>query len=139
MRWPFGPRRDPVFLASHWRCNEPVAGTPFNQPALYRLDTILGADREDRHAMALLEPEPSNPHDRNAVRVIVENLPIGHLSRESADEFHGDLRHLGLTGQPVACRIYLDKISSEGLFWAHLGIVWPLEIAVGETDRARRG
>ena len=33
-----------------------------------------------------LVPEPKNPHDKNAVRVDVDGLPIGYIPRDKARE-----------------------------------------------------
>ncbi len=49
---------------------------------------------------ALLIPEPSNPHDANAVRVEVNGLPVGHLPQETAAAYAsviGDMATRGLT------------------------------------------
>lgn len=50
--------------------------------------------------LALLVPEPSNPYDKNAVRVEIGGRLVGYLSRAVARELSADLRRIGT---PLAC------------------------------------
>lgn len=46
------------------------------------LDTICGGKTVDGHehyCVAYLVPEPTNPHDRNAIAVHIDNLKVGHI------------------------------------------------------------
>jgi hypothetical protein len=36
------------------------------------------------HCMAELVPEPTNPYDRNAIKVTIDGACVGHLSRQDA-------------------------------------------------------
>jgi hypothetical protein len=61
-----------------------VVGESNYQPALW---AIVGGFRRDyvRHPVgALLEPEPTNPYDRNAIKVMVDQHLVGYLSRHDA-------------------------------------------------------
>ncbi len=61
-----------------------VVGESHYQDALWE---IVGGFRRDpvRHPIeAVLAPEPANPHDPNAVGVVIEGLLTGYLSREDA-------------------------------------------------------
>lgn len=58
---------------------------------------------------ALLILENDNPHDRNAVSVHIDDLKVGHLSRDMAKEFRTSLRRDGLghlTSIAVGARLY---------------------------------
>jgi hypothetical protein len=68
------------------------------------LDRVCGGRTEDGHwydCWAILCPEPSNPYDPNAVAIYVDDLKVGHLSREAAKTFLPVARHLA--GRRAAC------------------------------------
>jgi hypothetical protein len=53
-----------------------------------------------------LVPEPDNPHDANAVAVMVEGERVGYLKRDVAAIYSPVLQKLG---QPLACRIRIQR------------------------------
>src|SRR5215217_6090392 len=53
---------------------------------------------------AVLVCERDNPHDPDAVRIDVEGLPVGHLSRAMAKKYRARLEALNLDERPRACR-----------------------------------
>lgn len=62
---------------------------------LANFERIFGkrdADGVDEEIDALLVLEPTNPYDSNAVRVEVDGLTLGYLSRHSAPAFRSMLR-----------------------------------------------
>ncbi|MCO5317217.1 MAG: HIRAN domain-containing protein [Microthrixaceae bacterium] len=63
-------------------CNE-VVGESFYSEAL---EAGLG-DNSALDVVAVLLPEPNNPHDRKAIGVYVQGHKVGHLSREDARRF----------------------------------------------------
>lgn len=63
---------------------------------------------KDRDHIAVLVPEPSNPYDRQAVRVvIVPHGVIGYLSRENAVLYRPVIDRLAAIGKLTACRASL--------------------------------
>ena len=68
-----------------------VVGESFHQEALTLID-----DRRSHGSgsllLAVLQPEPDNPYDKNAVAVVVEGNRVGHLTRAMAADVHGALR-----------------------------------------------
>ena len=62
-------------------------------------------EREGAHVecVAQLVPEPDNPHDGNAIRVDVDGMCIGYLSRDDAPRFRRRLGQKGLTGVTTTC------------------------------------
>lgn len=46
---------------------------------------------------AVLTLDDENPHDDQAVAVLIKGLPVGHLSREMARDFRDAVRRDGLT------------------------------------------
>jgi len=63
-----------------------------------------------RDHMALLLPEPTNPYDTNAVRVLLvpattgATAKVGYLSREDAVRYRAVIDRLAAAGRVMACR-----------------------------------
>jgi hypothetical protein len=73
-----------------------------------------GDGMRDHDQVALLLPEPANPYDANAVRVIIQpSKPgqtmgkVGYLSREDAVGYRPVIDRLAALGTVVACRASL--------------------------------
>jgi hypothetical protein len=80
-----------------------VAGESHYQDALRE---IVGPGAEGEVAVdteALLVPEPSNPHDSNAVMVQIDGKLVGYLPREEAVAYGPALKELGGRGRTGAC------------------------------------
>jgi hypothetical protein len=65
-----------------------IVGEASYQAAIGRLAGAKTHDGVSVYKPAVLVPEPTNPHDRNAVSVRIEGLTVGYLSREQAVTFH---------------------------------------------------
>lgn len=61
-----------------------IVGESFYQDALERLAGGRTEDGAEVEAVALLVPELTNPHDRNAVAVRILGYTVGYLSRSDA-------------------------------------------------------
>jgi hypothetical protein len=73
---------------------------------------IAGLDEADERplweGLARLVPEPTNPHDPNAIQVIIEGQLVGYLDRETAARLQPVLQTIVHTDQArvaVPCRI----------------------------------
>jgi hypothetical protein len=71
-----------------------VAGESYRQSALSSLISAGGP------FLATLIPEPTNPHDNNAVKVLVNGRHVGYLKRETASQFG---RAIAAERAPVQC------------------------------------
>ena len=71
-----------------------VAGESYRQPALSGLLSAGGP------YLATLVPEPTNPHDKKAVKVIVNGQHVGYLKRETARQFG---QAIATAEAPVQC------------------------------------
>lgn len=94
----------PVRLAGVGRVS--VVGESHYQPALRAAAKDRAASGDIRNALqvkAVLVPEPTNPHDRNAVRVDVDGRPVGYLAREHALLYQPVLRSLESKGKVGWC------------------------------------
>jgi hypothetical protein len=82
----------PVVGESHYRRN---------------FDRVCGKTAEGANNMivqAVLVCECDNPHDPDAVRIDVEGLPVGHLSRAMAKKYRARLAAVSLDERPRSCR-----------------------------------
>ncbi len=80
-----------------------VAGESHYQEALRE---IVGAPAGEQVAVdteAMLVPEPSNPHDPNAVMVQIDGRLVGYLPREEAVAYGPALEELGARGRTGLC------------------------------------
>lgn len=75
-----------------------VAGESYRQSALSSLISLDGP------LVATLIPEPTNPHDKNAIRVVVNGQHVGYLKREAARQFG---QAIAAADTPVQCRATL--------------------------------
>jgi hypothetical protein len=65
-----------------------IVGESFYQGNIERLDRGRRAVGQEVAFEALVVPTPSNPHDRNAVAIVVPTIgQVGHLSRQDAAAF----------------------------------------------------
>jgi predicted Zn-ribbon and HTH transcriptional regulator len=71
-----------------------VVGESHYQEALWEAVGGIRVDPVREDCVALLVPEPNNPYDPNAVRVVVEGKTVGYLSRENAALYLPGLRRL---------------------------------------------
>ena len=73
---------------------------------------IAGLDEADERplweGLAVLVPEPTNPHDPNAIQVMVENRLVGYLDRETAARLRPVLEAIAEVDRArvaVVCRV----------------------------------
>ncbi len=71
-----------------------------------------------REVVAQLVPEPSNKHDRNAIRVCIDGGTVGYLAREETSEFHFAIA--AMAGTPATARA---SITGGVAGKAHYGVV----------------
>ena len=92
----------------------PVVGEGSYQGSLEQIAggrTINGAANRDHRA--ILMPEPTNPYDRNAVRVVVvtangRGATVGYLSRENAVAYRPLIDRLAAQGKLATCLASID-------------------------------
>jgi hypothetical protein len=86
-----------------------VAGSSFYEPAFDWLwEGIDGGDCSVT-AVAELVPEPENPYDDNAVKVMVGPIQIGHLPADDAEGLVGKIKRRTTSGKPTWIRIELAR------------------------------
>jgi HIRAN domain len=124
-----------------------VVGESRYQDALWM---IVGGRRSDpvRFAVeAVLEPEPQNPYDPNAVKILVEGHHVGYLSRENAALYRPGLLRLieesptgrvALEGQIVGGGPRRDGIGLLGVFLDHDPADFGLTLQQATSGRSLR-
>lgn len=106
-----------------------IVGEASFQPSLLAL---TGGQKEEfgvkQDVQATLQPEPSNPHDANAVAVIIKKKTVGYLSKSDAPVFAAFLKQFGADSALCEGRIvggWDDRSGNEGLFGVKLSLSWP--------------
>jgi HIRAN domain len=81
-----------------------VAGESFHQEVLCEIAQAKGAGPRTVEFVAFLLPEPENPHDSNAVRVVAPGYgAVGYLPREDAASLHALFVRLRAANRCLAC------------------------------------
>lgn len=80
-----------------------IVGESNYQPALAALAGTHGERSPDKECQAALIPEDDNRYDDKAVRVDINGLTVGYLSRDDARSFRRRLGAKRLTGQITHC------------------------------------
>lgn len=104
-----------------------VVGESYYQHDLWRLAGGFSLERMRCAVVAVLAPEPDNPYDTNAVKVLIDSHLVGHLSRDDAVAYLPGLRRLmafhgtpiGLAGQIVGGGQRQDGPGMLGVFLDH--------------------
>lgn len=127
-----------VRLAGNGGFSQETVGESFYQPAL---DTLCGGKCEEGHeheCRAILQPEPDNPHDDQAVAVLVRGRKVAHLARADARKFRVQMANLGSPGDGGECAAIITGgwlrsrktgATEEGHYGIALDLSWPLRRA----------
>jgi len=104
------------------------------------LSAICGGHCEEGHqheCVVELLPEPTNPHDPNAVMIRIEGRTVGYLSRDWAPLYLAGLKAIGHDGAPAICNAMINGgwertrrgEVDRGSFGVELDMVMPLRLA----------
>jgi rubrerythrin len=103
-----------------------VVGESFHQDDLWQLAGGFTRYRVRCECVAALVPEPENPYDANAIKVLIGHRQVGHLSREDAVIYLPGVRHLlasrgtvSLRGQIVGGGKAEGRLGMLGVFLDH--------------------
>jgi hypothetical protein len=81
---------------------------------------------------ATLRPEPTNPHDPNAIAVFIRKKKVGYLKSKDCPTFNDFLRQVGADSAVCNGRIiggWDDGAGNEGHFGVKLSLSWPPKVA----------
>lgn len=120
-----------------------VVGESFHQEELWQIVGGRTMDRVPHPVVAVLEPEPTNPEDSNAVQVLIDGSAVGHLSRNDAFVYKPGLERLRAShGTPIALR---GQVVGGGLRERRLGMLGvfldhePSDFGLHRTQTVRIG
>src|SRR4051794_19212595 len=91
---PIAATSNPAGIAPTVLCGDDtleVVGESHYQDHLWQLAGGLQAERIRCAIQAVLVPEPDNPHDSNAVCVLIDDGVVGYLSRQDAAAYRPGL------------------------------------------------
>lgn len=108
-----------------------VVGESHYQPALQRITGRREWVETVYECVAVLVPEPTNPHDPHAVRIEVQGELVGYLSREDATRYVPYLRRLAEQRQLACCQAVIAG-RGQGSETANMGVF--LHIAAPGPD-----
>lgn len=122
-----------------------VVGESHYQDALIAICGRYGRTGVEHECRALIELEPANPYDTNAVAVRIEGRKVGYLAREQAARIAAQMREDGIASAECAARIrggWRTNQHDEGDYGVYLGIPsydW-IDFGLGKTPppKARR-
>lgn len=80
-----------------------VVGESFYASALIEIAGLSAETFGGKLMWASRVPDPSNPYDRNAVKVMIDGKQIGHLSKEAAIVFRPVVERITELGCEVEC------------------------------------
>ena len=86
-----------------------VVGESFHRAELLKVTGCPPKDGYRREFNARLVPERNNKHDKNAVRIEINGLPVGHLGRADAKTYRA--RNGGEKAKSIQCKA---RIMSSG-------------------------
>lgn len=102
-----GKKKQRAIEGTHWPesggCDFNVVGESYYQPALAKIAGDHGEKGCRKMCVATMVLEDDNPYDNKAVRVDVDGMTVGHLSREDARSYRRRLGSMGLTGETMTC------------------------------------
>jgi hypothetical protein len=114
-----------------------VVGAQYHQPALLTASERLIRQHTDRCLTeAELLREPSNPHDRFAVQVMVKCRRIGYLKAGSARQLNKRIEKLEAERKRPKYPA-LIRMAKPGFFQAHLQIPYSSELLAGYKNPKR--
>ena len=82
-----------------------VVGESQHQDALVAICGPHSRDGYDVRCQAVLELEPNNPYDPNAVRVSISNRKVGYLARDQAERVGAQMREIGMAVASCQARV----------------------------------
>jgi len=68
-----------------------IVGESYHQQELYEIAGGYDPDGLQFDCHAILLPEPDNPYDRYAVKVLIDDIEVGHLSRDKARQWSTEI------------------------------------------------
>jgi len=104
-----------------------VAGESFHFEELRAVVGPAGSSFGATLLWASLVPDPTNPYDKNAVKVMIDGRHVGNLSKEAASAFVGVATRIRELGCDARCAATIIGGGREGVFGVVLDLGTPDE------------
>lgn len=121
----------PIFLKGNGDADFDIVGESFYQVALDRVAGGKTAEGHELDAEADLIFDPENDYDPNAVKVVIDGLQVGSLSREHAAAYRQRMERLGFDGRTARCDAVIvggwERSSDSGHYGVRLDLAWPVK------------
>ena len=105
-----------VFIEGDGHYDLEVVGESHYQRHLKVLSGHYSNEGGDRELIAKLHYENTNPHDKKAIRVVINGGTVGYLSRKDARLFRKRIEKVGLEGLVISCNVEILGGKRVGLF-----------------------
>lgn len=119
-----------IFLEGDGDFSFPVSGESYRQGSLS--DIVGGSSWEGaaHECIAVLMPQPNNPHDGSAVAVGIDGRHVGYIPSGLNEQYLALLAAAGCAGEAVGCKAKIvggwDRDDDDwGAFGVKLDIAWP--------------
>lgn len=106
-----------------------VVGESHYQPAIRNACNWKAGIDTQFHCMAELIPEPTNPYDRNAIKVTIDGACVGYLSRQDAVRLGGAIREAVKRQGSGMCRAVIAGHANSDT--DNLGVFLHLDAEIG--------
>lgn len=104
-----------VFIEGNGHYNLEVVGELLYQKYLKHLSASCKKTAGRRGLVAKLHYENANPHDKKAIRVVINGGTVGYLSRKDARLFRKRIEEVGMEGLVISCNAEIVGGSRVGL------------------------
>ncbi len=105
-----------VFIEGDGHYDLEVVGESHYQRHLKVLTERYSKKGGDRELIVKLHYENINPHDKKAIRVVIDGGTVGYLSRKDARLFRKRIERLGFEGLVISCNAEIVGGNRVGLF-----------------------
>jgi len=105
-----------VFIEGNGQYDLEVVGESHYQRHLKVLSERYSKKGGDRELIAKLHYENTSPHDKKAIRVVIDGGTVGYLSRKDARLFRKRIEKVGLEGLVISCNVEIVGGKRAGLF-----------------------
>jgi collagen type III alpha len=112
----WSPRTRELEVAGEWYRAE-------NLRTLFARHARVSESGDEVRLVAVLVPDPSNPHDKHAVAVFVDELHVGYMERPDARRYHAAIRRLSKGELTVPSRQWLRGTDRDT--WARVTLSLP--------------
>ncbi|MEE9313735.1 MAG: HIRAN domain-containing protein [Rhizobiaceae bacterium] len=102
-----------------------IVGESYYQQNLTKITGGKTEESAEFHCEAKLVPEKNNPHDSNAVKITINGLQVGHLSRDDAADYRDWFGSVKAKCDSVIVGGWDRGNRGAGHFGVKLDIDWP--------------